>query len=182
MDALLTVVQRGVASADGVATTDKAKVVVLIDLDTLIRDVSDVGTSTGAGTSTGIGSSVGVGAGATLTGDVLSPGVVRRMACEAEIIPMVLGGDGEPLDVGRGRRLVTRSQRLAHTVRDRGCTFEGCTVPATWCDAHHLDPWSRGGKTDLSNGALLCPRHHTHVHAHDLTATVTTTGVTWHTR
>jgi hypothetical protein len=181
MDALLTVVQRGVASADGVATTDKAKVVVLIDLDTLIRDVSDVGTSTGAGTGTGIGSSVGVGAGATLTGDVLSPGVVRRMACEAEIIPMVLGGDGEPLDVGRGRRLFTRSQRLALTARDHGCSFEACTVPATWCDAHHLDPWSRGGRTDLTNGALLCPRHHTHVHAHDLTATVTTTGVTWHT-
>ncbi|WP_323095732.1 HNH endonuclease signature motif containing protein [Intrasporangium sp. YIM S08009] len=161
LEALLTIVQRGVASAEGVPTTDKAKVVVLIDLDTLVGEVR--------------------GTGATLTGDVLSPGVVRRMACDAEIIPMVLGADSEPLDVGRGRRLFTRGQRLAMIARDRGCSFDGCSVPATWCDAHHVVPWHRGGLTRLDNGALLCQRHHTVVHERDLTATVTAAGVTWHT-
>ena len=161
LDALLTIVQRGVASADGVPTTDKAKVVVLIDLETLVGDVRGTGT--------------------TLTGDVLSPGVVRRMACDAEILPMVLGGDSEPLDVGRSRRLFTRGQRLALVARDKGCSFEGCTVPATWCDAHHVVHWGHGGRTSVGNGALLCPRHHTEVHDRDLTATVTSTGVTWHT-
>ena len=161
LEALLTVVQRGVAAADGVPTTDKAKVVVLIDLDTLTSDVP--------------------GSGTTLTGEVLSPGAVRRMACDAQIVPAVLGASSEPLDLGRTRRLFTRGQRLALTLRDRGCTYPGCTVPATWCDAHHLTHWARGGPTTLTNAALLCPRHHTHVHDHDLTATVTTTGVTWHT-
>ncbi|MGO4664023.1 DUF222 domain-containing protein [Terrabacter sp. 2TAF16] len=161
MDALLTMVQRGVASADGVPTTDKAKVVVLIDLETLVDDVRGTGT--------------------TLTGDVLSPGVVRRMACDAEIIPMVLGRDSEPLDVGRSQRLFTRGQRLALVARDHGCSFDGCTVPATWCDAHHVVHWRHGGCTSVDNGALLCPKHHTEVHDRDLTATVTATGVTWHT-
>src|SRR6478609_7503839 len=161
MDALLTMVQRGVASADGVPTTDKAKVVVLIDLETLVDDVRGTGT--------------------TLTGDVLSPGVVRRMACDAEIIPMVLGREGEPLDIGRSQRLFTRGQRLALVARDHGCSFDGCTVPATWCDAHHVVHWRHGGCTSVDNGALLCPKHHTVVHDRDLTATVTATGVTWHT-
>ena len=123
----------------------------------------------------------GGGTGTTLSGDVLSPGVVRRMACDAEIIPMVLGGDSEPLDVGRSRRLFTRAQRLALAVRDKGCSWAGCTVPASWCDAHHVVHWRHGGHTSVSGGALLCPKHHTEVHERNLTATVTTTGVTWHT-
>lgn len=58
--------------------------------------------------------------------------------------------------------------------------FPGCTMPPQWCDAHHGDWWSRGGATDVANGALLCQRHHTRVHSRDLTATITPTGVTWH--
>ncbi|MFM6849635.1 MAG: DUF222 domain-containing protein [Terrabacter sp.] len=178
MDALLTIVQRGVAAARGVPVTDKAKVVVLIDYDTLVHDLDEATDGSGSGA----GGRAGRGTGTTLTGDVLSPSVVRRMACDAGIIPVVLGRDGAPLDVGYRGRLFTYSQRLALIARDRGCSFTGCTVPATWCDAHHVLPWQRGGKTDLTNAALLCRHHHTHVHQHDLTATVTATGVTWHTR
>lgn len=174
MDGLLTMVQRGVASADGVPTTDKAKVVVLIDLESLVSDLEpDVPESFRRRSSSRCGT--------TLTGDVLSPGVVRRMACDAEIIPMVLGRESEPLDVGRSQRLFTRGQRLALIARDQGCSFDGCTVPATWCDAHHVVHWRHGGRTCVSNAALLCQRHHTEVHERDLTATVTATGVTWHT-
>ncbi|GAA2739927.1 hypothetical protein GCM10009868_00040 [Terrabacter aerolatus] len=180
LDALLEIVQRGVASAAGVPTTDKAKVVVLIDLDTMLSDLRDsVGDDlpkpfrrTG---------SRGSGSGSTLSGDVLSPGAVRRMACDAEIIPVVLGGDSQPLDVGRSERLHTRAQRLAITVRDRECTWAGCTVPASWCDVHHTIHWSRGGHTSVDSGALLCRKHHTEVHDRDLEATVTDRGVTWHT-
>lgn len=53
-------------------------------------------------------------------------------------------------------------------------------MPPQWCDAHHLDWWSRGGHTDLAHLALLCGRHHTIVHDKDLTATIDHTGVTWH--
>ncbi|MCE0487555.1 HNH endonuclease signature motif containing protein, partial [Ornithinimicrobium sediminis] len=65
---------------------------------------------------------------------------------------------------------------------DRGCTIPGCTVPATWCDAHHVVPWAQGGCSDLFNYALLCPRHHTWVHDRGRDATVTALGVTWHLR
>ncbi|GAA2471239.1 hypothetical protein GCM10009858_05750 [Terrabacter carboxydivorans] len=180
LDALLEIVQRGVASAAGVPTTDKAKVVVLIDLDTMLSDLREsVGDDlpepfrrTGSRRS---------GSGSALSGDVLSPGVVRRMACDAEIIPVVLGGDSQPLDVGRSERLHTRAQRLAITVRDRECTWAGCTVPASWCDVHHTIHWSRGGHTSVDTGALLCRKHHTEVHDRDLEATVSDRGVTWHT-
>ncbi|MGB3592898.1 MAG: HNH endonuclease signature motif containing protein, partial [Ornithinimicrobium sp.] len=58
--------------------------------------------------------------------------------------------------------------------------YPGCTTPAPWCDAHHVVHWSHGGRSDLSNYALLCGRHHTLVHARHLTATVHPTSVTWH--
>ena len=77
--------------------------------------------------------------------------------------------------------MLFRSQRLALVARDHGCSFDGCTVPATWCDAHHVVHWRHGGCTSVDNGALLCPKHHTEVHDRELTATVTALGVTWHT-
>ncbi|WP_197275096.1 HNH endonuclease signature motif containing protein [Luteipulveratus halotolerans] len=147
------------------------------------------GTSFGAGAPTtfgsafgaGVGAALGAGAGVTATGQVLSGGEVRRMACDAGIVPMVLGSRGEVLDVGREQRLFTLGQRRALWRRDGGCTYPGCTIPPQWCDAHHVIWWSRGGTTDVSNAALLCGRHHTLVHRRDLTATVTATGVVWHT-
>ncbi|GAA2163379.1 HNH endonuclease signature motif containing protein [Humibacillus xanthopallidus] len=195
MDALLAMLQRAVASGDGVPTTDKAKVVVLIDLDTLLTDLgddipdafrrkhptSDSPDTRSGSCRTATWPGTGTGTGITLSGDVLSPGVVRRMACDAQIIPLVLGGDSKPLDVARRKRLFTRSQRLALAVRDKGCTWQGCTMPPSWCDAHHVTHWASGGPTNLLNAALLCPRHHTAVHDRILNATVTDTGVTWHT-
>ena len=69
-----------------------------------------------------------------------------------------------PPDLGRTRRLFTPAQRKALLVRDRTCRAEGCDVPATWCEAHHLDPWHTGGRTDLANGVLLCSHHHHRAH------------------
>ena len=77
-------------------------------------------------------------------------------------------------------RLATPKLFLALCLRDRGCTFPGCSSPPGWCDAHHGEHWCDGGPTDLSNMALLCPRHHTIVHQKGYTATVATTRVTWH--
>lgn len=173
-DALVEIVRRGVAAADGQPVTDKAKVVVLIDLDTLVDDGAPQTQSHHWSHGTGRGT------GRTLSGDVLSAETVRRMACDAGIIPLVLGGEGEPLDVGREKRLVSKGLRLALAARDQGCSFPGCSIPAQWADAHHVVHWAHGGGTSLLNTALLCARHHTHVHRHDLTATVTRTTVTWH--
>jgi hypothetical protein len=120
------------------------------------------------------------GAGTTLTGELLAPETVRRMACDAFIIPAVLGGRSEVLDLGRTSRLATAKLLQALYLRDRGCTFPGCSRPPAWCDAHHCEHWCDGGPTDLSNMALLCPRHHTIVHQKGYTATVTAFGVDWH--
>jgi hypothetical protein len=95
-----------------------------------------------------------------LTGDHISAAQARRLACTAAILPAVLGGDSLPLDLGRARRLFSRAQRKALLIRDRTCRAEGCDVPGTWCDAHHLDPWHAGGRTDLADGVLLCSHHH----------------------
>lgn len=90
----------------------------------------------------------------------LSAGELRLLCCRAGLLPAVLGDASEPLDVGRERRLVTAAQRVALTLRDGGCAFPGCDVAANRCEAHHIVPWWSGGRTDLSNLALLCRHHH----------------------
>jgi hypothetical protein len=94
----------------------------------------------------------------------VSPEAARRMACDADIVPMVLGTDGEVLDVGRTRRLVTAPLWRALVERDRQCAFPGCTRPPVMCHAHHVVPWFDGGTTCLSNLVLLCGHHHRTVH------------------
>lgn len=97
-------------------------------------------------------------------GDALSAGAVRRMACDADILPMVLGSKSQILDVGRLHRLVPLALWLVLVARDRRCAFPGCTRPPVACDAHHIEHWADGGVTSLSNLVLLCRRHHTIVH------------------
>ena len=112
--------------------------------------------------------------GATLdTGQELTAGQTRRYACEAKIIPVVLGGKSEILDFGRARRLFSAIQVIALRFRDRGCTAEGCDWPPGLCHAHHMNPWSTGGKTDLDDGRLLCPHHHTRIHDPAYTSEIT---------
>ena len=98
------------------------------------------------------------------TGDRISPAMARRLACEARIIPAVLGGRSEVLDLGRTRRLHSRAQRIAIAIRDKHCTEPGCDRPPAMCHVHHDDGWADGGRTDLGNGRLLCPRHHARLH------------------
>ncbi|WP_164775247.1 HNH endonuclease signature motif containing protein [Nocardioides pantholopis] len=96
--------------------------------------------------------------------DRITAAEARRLACTAQIVPAVLGGDSEVLDLGRSQRLFTRAQRRALALRDRECRAEGCQIPAAWCEAHHRDPWSTGGRTDLADGMLLCSHHHHRAH------------------
>jgi hypothetical protein len=98
------------------------------------------------------------------TGQPISPGLARRMACEAGIIPAVLGGDSMPLDLGREDRFFGNYQRVALYLRDQECTTVGCDWPPGLCHAHHDKRWTDGGRTDLDDGRLLCPRHHARIH------------------
>lgn len=95
----------------------------------------------------------------------ISASQARRLACTAKLIPAVLGGDSEVLDLGRSQRLFSRAQRRAMAIRDQQCRAEDCTIPATWCEAHHHGvPWAAGGQTDLDDGVLLCSWHHHRAH------------------
>jgi Domain of unknown function (DUF222) len=101
----------------------------------------------------------------TAVGGALTAAEVRRLACDAGIIPVVLGGKGQPLDLGRTRRLFSPAQRKALVIRDRHCRAEDCQIPAAWCEAHHaVAPWTTGGRTDLEDGVLLCSFHHHRAH------------------
>jgi hypothetical protein len=104
------------------------------------------------------------GLGVTGEGTELSASTIRRLACDAEIIPAVLGSHGEPLDVGRARRLVTLAIWIALILRDTHCAFPGCTRPPIMCHAHHIIHWLYGGHTKLENLALLCGHHHRVIH------------------
>lgn len=95
----------------------------------------------------------------------VSPVVAQRIACDADIWRVILSPTtGQPLDVGRAHRLVPHWIRKALYARDRGCRWTGCTTPAEWTDAHHLDPWAEGGETRADRCLLLCRYHHGLVH------------------
>ncbi|GAB3027962.1 hypothetical protein GCM10011376_16700 [Nocardioides flavus (ex Wang et al. 2016)] len=132
---------------------DATTLVVTVDLAALQADLATADLVGG-----------GLVPGDDLTGDRITAAQARRLACTAKILPAVLGADSLPLDLGRARRLFSPAQRKALLVRDRTCRAEGCDVPGTWCDAHHLDPWHTGGRTDLADGVLLCNHHHHRIH------------------
>ena len=97
-------------------------------------------------------------------GESITASQARRLACNARIIPAVLGGASEVLDLGRAQRLFTAAQRRALLIRDRTCRADGCDIPGTWSEAHHWVAWQAGGDTDLDNGVLLCSHHHHRAH------------------
>jgi hypothetical protein len=94
----------------------------------------------------------------------LAPGAVRRMACDAEIIPVVLGTGSAVLDVGHSHRTVTPAIWRALVVRDRHCALPGCSRPPVMCHAHHVTHWADGGETSVGNLVLVCGHHHRTVH------------------
>ncbi|NYI75681.1 HNH endonuclease signature motif containing protein [Nocardioides panzhihuensis] len=97
-------------------------------------------------------------------GDKITAAEARRMACNADLIPVVLDTGSEILDFGRTTRLAHPVQHRALRLRDKCCQAEDCDAPAAWTEAHHLKPWSQGGRTDLANMVLLCPSDHRRIH------------------
>jgi hypothetical protein len=102
----------------------------------------------------------GIGVATLETGERISAGEARRLACRAGIIPMVLDGESVVLDMGREQRLFDRYQRIAMAQQYGGCAAESCDRPPCWTEAHHRHPWHQGGRTDLEDGLPLCPPHH----------------------
>ena len=94
----------------------------------------------------------------------ISARTLHRHACDALIDRVILDRAGALVAMETTGRLATRAQRRALTTRDGGCTWPACSAPASWCEAHHITWWSRGGPTTVENLTLLCPRHHTDIH------------------
>jgi len=151
-DALLDLC-RLAANHSPVAGGEKPQVVVTVDLATLRQQLEDPAAALTTGAMLGSGWSVG-------------PQTARRLACDAKVIPLVLGGPSEPLDVGRLTRSCPPALRRALVFRDGGCRYPGCDRPPEWTDVHHIVHWTDGGPTSLTNCVLLCRHHHTLVHEH----------------
>ena len=162
-DALLELTRRAVSCPDGIPQVAKAQLFLTVHIDDVKNEVK-------AGTTVG-------GADA---GTVLAPQTVRRIACDAGLLPTVMNGPGQVLDLGTTTRCFTPAQTKALWLRDHACTIPGCGMPAQWCDAHHLVHRGDGGGTDLDNGVLLCGYHHRWVHDRRLMGHLTPDGrVVW---
>jgi hypothetical protein len=124
----------------------RSDVVVHIDLETLMNGLSESSTHR------------------TAFGADLPVETIRRIACDANIIPLVLNGAGVPLDIGRSQRLASAAQRRALEAAHDTCAFDGCAVAFHACQVHHIEYWEHGGPTDLDNMVPLCSRHHHAAH------------------
>ena len=124
---------------------DRPRIVITMSYDALLTAATDAGLLRGdlSGTAQPVAASV-----------------LRQMLCDADLMPAVLSGRSQVLDVGRAQRLVTPAIRSALEVRDGGCVFPGCDKPPNACHAHHIIPWWAGGMTAMHNLVLVCPHHH----------------------
>ncbi|WP_406830278.1 DUF222 domain-containing protein [Pedococcus sp. KACC 23699] len=155
-EALVSLVKRAVEAGQAVGPNAKTQLVVTMDWESLASGVRGAGVTLGGSD----------------TGTMLAPETVRRLACNASVLPVVLGSAGEVLDQGRAVRFFTTAQTRRLWLRDGGCTYPGCSMPPHWADAHHLVHWADFGRSDLDNAALLCERHHTIVHQRRLAGNV----------
>jgi hypothetical protein len=142
--ALIALVNGASESVSGVPA--RAEIVVHVDLETLQHGLHAGGTCR------------------TALGADLPVETVRRLACEAEILPVVLDGRSVPIDVGRSKRLATVHQRRALEAIHPTCAIPDCEVIFDHCNVHHIDYWENGGATDLNNLVPLCSRHHHAAH------------------
>lgn len=156
-DALMAMVnhhaQQALAPGQG---GDRPRVVVTLSYDKLAKAAADCGL---------------LGGRLVGTGEPVPASVLRQWLCDADVLPAVLGGKSEVLDVGRTQRLVSPPIRAALELRDGGCVFPGCDKPPSACHAHHVVPWWAGGLTSLTNLVFVCDHHHGIVEpGHDPTA------------
>jgi hypothetical protein len=96
--------------------------------------------------------------------DPVSIQTIERYLCDSGSVPIQFDQDGQVLNLGREHRTFTTQQRIALAARDGGCRIPNCPCPPSWAEAHHINPWSQGGKTDLADGMLLCRFHHMMLH------------------
>ena len=145
-DALVLMADRATGNAES-SKANRPTVVVICDEDSLRDRVDDAGL------------------GYMLDGTPVSATELRRLACDANILPAVMNGAGQILDWGRSHRTATDVQRLALLTMYGGCIIDGCGCPTQLLEIHHLRAFEAGGRTDLDAMAPLCKGDHTRSHA-----------------
>ena len=100
-----------------------------------------------------------------VTGEAVPPSLLARLAARADFFGLVFSAEGAPLWAGRAVRLANDAQWRALIARDGGCVV--CDARPSQCEAHHLIPWERFGRTDIDNLVLVCRHHHHVVHDHE---------------
>lgn len=142
--ALVELIRAGAGADPG--SRGRSEIIVLIDHQTLLGELS-------------LSPTVKLS-----SGGHIPAAEARRLACDANIIPVVMGGASRPIDVGRGARLATSAQRAALRSAHDSCCVAGCDVPFDWCEIHHVTWWRHGGRSDLDNLVPVCSKHHHLVH------------------
>jgi len=161
-DVLIDLVRHGLTCVETTPALAAATVVVRIDHHDLLDDLRAHGAAR-----------------IDDTDQLITAGTARKLAAEGEILPLILGAESQPLDLGRATRLFTRGQKLALADGDGGCAAPQCGRPPTHTEAHHLKWWTKdAGPTDVANGILLCTRHHHLIHQNRWTVHVSN-GVPW---
>lgn len=97
-------------------------------------------------------------------GEEISAEKARQLACNAGLVPAVLGGASVPLDLGRANRFFSEAQRTVLATQYESCATAGCDRPYAWSELHHQNPWQHGGETDLDMAIPLCGFHHRMIH------------------
>ena len=158
VDALVTAM-----SSSGDGEPGRAELVVHVDLDVLRGDMVEAGLSE------------------TVDGVELPVETVRRLACDAGVLPAVMGGDGLVKDMGRSTRTATPTQRARLAAMHATCAHPGCRVLYSRCRIHHVTFWGEHlGPTDEDNLLPVCDKHHHLVHERGWTLTMTPDRVaTW---
>src|SRR5690242_17657535 len=110
-------------------------------------------------------------------GDTTTPAGLRALCCDSQVIPIVLGGDSQPLDVGRTQRTIPIGMRRAIIARDKGCAHPGCDRPPSWCEVHHIREWSNGGHKKINNLVMLCWVHHQEIHSTEWSVRIASDGL-----
>ena len=168
--ALVQLADERLAALPGTTRT-RPRVTVTVETTTLV-DPWAHGAAPGEMTVPGCGDAHG--------GHPLPPAVLAALVCDADVVPVLVGPDGTPLDVGRTVYAFPDRLRAAIVARDRGCTFpHACGRPASWCQVHHVVPFSAGGSTAERNGALVCTPAHLVVHRQGWTARLDGDQVVW---
>ena len=142
-DALVALSHRALADPEGAPTwVPGAEIVVHVDVETLVNDEPGL---------------------SHIDGNGLSAETVRYLGCDGSIQTLI-ERDGKPLTLGRKRRTISRRQRRALQGRDTCCRVPGCGA-TVYTQAHHIEDWIKGGRTDIEDLIRLCYRHHRDLHA-----------------